>query len=1122
MPIAEQLPVVAIRMNSLHRVVNAGLAALFAILPFGAVFAQTQSAAEQTAIVIRAIDVPDGRTFESYLSDLGIQAAVYQPASGCETAIPLIQPAGVAGAPEPLISAGFADGAVGCNLGAIEFGLLRPARQISIRFYGASVDYRLSPSSRAERFQAVRASGRFGDFSNPVSLTWTGNGATRFWFGAPNAILQIKEIAVTYDDAAPPPRPAPQANLAEQRFRSCADAQRIASPPRLRVEARYPVPPEGDPARALIPNHRDYAVNASCPCLGPVCTEKTMQLNVTIDPGSLPDAVQSVWRSAQVVGGSEHQPNLFLDVSDGPVRQCLPQGDYQVVVRSKIPDGCISQSDQIEIDDKVIVVLGDSYSAGEGAPIGRSLPTDIATLTPGQAREAMRFGFAAGLWANSAAPLSDEVFVDRLIADLSDPNTDEDVTDQPLFPFKQPANNLSFVPVLARFIDLDALPLETRLHYQSHRSPFASTSQLAMLAEEADDTTSITYANFAVTGGTIDLGIRAPSKIAESENSFEQTQLRQLSDMFEGRKIDALFIGFGGNEGGFARILQSMVLRDPELQNLGFDLKFEDIRESIYSGIWRGIETAYQDEPRVAGLGCSENARCLPNEYEFLRAQLQTILSDNNIDVGQIFLLGYPDPTLRLDDGVAESCAFFGNIRNRHSVLDRAFETGEIASAIAALAGRPDVGAIAGAILQFAKRVDLEIAGNEAQWARNEYLGPLDRIMREAADDDVQPWTYVPMPRSVFEGHGICAERPYNEFQRFGFRPRLDFELGNTRWFRDDEEAFALQSSFTKKFDKGRGLGHPNEDGHLAMALVQRDALLANGQEAGIPFAKYEMRLLSDGKGLIDLGTVCDGSAQLVETPVELRLTSLGDVENGIAEFSVEGNGSVSVVRSPQVQGAGTFSFPVRVDCALDNGRVTARVRPKGDQVHVATLWTDRIPVVSAPPPNDPCANQIPTDIGQDADCGPSAPQESVFVPPPADWREAVDVSRRAFGLAVNCDAPRVTPLQIDYEVRSSLPDQLAGLTYSVEPAISARVVSGRDESRPASIERARVEVIPNCATSSPNTVAFVVRYAGADGEKRVSTRIRYVTNDTIPGAPIDPEPGPGPDIPTQFDTGLE
>ncbi|MGD2171256.1 MAG: PKD domain-containing protein [Gammaproteobacteria bacterium] len=141
-----------------------------------------------------------------------------------------------------------------------------------------------------------------------------------------------------------------------------------------------------------------------------------------------------------------------------------------------------------------------------------------------------------------------------------------------------------------------------------HRSMFSGQARAALAIEQADPHTSVTLLHLSCTGATIAEGLVGPYGAVENLNPLlnqavglvpgitpdsipdqpridgqvctaaDKTLYRDDQDVLRGREVDAMVISIGGNDVGFARIIEKCALGEPCHQDLGLppDEAFND------------------------------------------------------------------------------------------------------------------------------------------------------------------------------------------------------------------------------------------------------------------------------------------------------------------------------------------------------------------------------------------------------------------------------------------------------------------------------------------------------------------------------------------------------------------
>lgn len=216
-----------------------------------------------------------------------------------------------------------------------------------------------------------------------------------------------------------------------------------------------------------------------------------------------------------------------------PVTQCEPKG---FCIEFNVPYH-IDKSDEIsvaaefsgqtlrlliQVNDKLIVGLGDSYAAGEGNP---DMP---AQFTQGKAEH--------------------DFLADLLLAHHFKVTKSPQIDD-----------------------DTRTLWLDRRCHRSMYSYQFKSALQLALANPQA----AITYVTFSCAGATTPQIVNAPEKANEGGGKL-RPQLAELHDVLQNgagpvRPIDYLLLSTGGNDIGFATLVAFVVLPQNVLGHLKLD-----------------------------------------------------------------------------------------------------------------------------------------------------------------------------------------------------------------------------------------------------------------------------------------------------------------------------------------------------------------------------------------------------------------------------------------------------------------------------------------------------------------------------------------------------------------------
>lgn len=511
--------------------------------------------------------------------------------------------------------------------------------------------------------------------------------------------------------------------------------------------------------------------------------------------------------------------------SVGPISQRIPQwtslleeGPYTVTLTvvpvAKIDSQAPAESmiastkQQIVVRDILIAAIGDSYVSGEGNPeqVERTTKRHKVDLKPDHDDEIHTVFWADdGLKPPSGSRSTSTVFVKH---DKKFAVDEHDIKEH-------------FNSVVGRD------------HLRSHRSSLAAAPQAALDIERADPHTSVTFISVAASGATIDEGILGPyygvsnepvTKYFKKRGEPMPPQIEQLRNLVGRRPIDVLVIGIGGNDIGFSYIAQALYMHPHKKsgQEISIDVPLEDmvlptgglppvprvnvsqpqfnleqIGRSVQDGRWRpydNLEPGLIDTLEVWKqkdavrwenvLGLAQ----LPAAYARVSNALKG--RDRPLTINNVLIMEYPDFTQRLDS-----------------------------------AGRPTT---CTDVFSDLTPLNWKISAKELEFARSEVLLPLNAVIQGAAV--TYGWISVGGFKEEFvkDGHGICAERPYEPHHYTGYLVDRNIPpviQRGIRWMRNAKDSAAIQG---RDKSKTKGTLHPNEFGHQAMKV----ALLAEIRKA--------------------------------------------------------------------------------------------------------------------------------------------------------------------------------------------------------------------------------------------------------------------------------------------------
>jgi len=318
-------------------------------------------------------------------------------------------------------------------------------------------------------------------------------------------------------------------------------------------------------------------------------------------------------------------------------------------------------------------------------------------------------------------------------------------------------------------------PEETELNALVHRSPYAASQLLANAIAGATDK-PVDFVFVSESGATIDNSVKYVPTIAPThpyvgfdyEYGYDETkpldkQIQQIKNTVHDRQIDLMTLSFGGNDIGFDRIVNSLLLADEFFYPLTHDLILSAIGQAARTGSledWAAVRLLLLapqapiggDVPALIDLLWGPEIYPLAGldglhaEYETLKQHIDTLARPPK----HIYITEYPVPVLALDETVVS---------------------------------------IGSDVLW---PLPLELSVKEANWVMTNVVQPLNQCVQDAAAEN--GWTYVSDIKTAFVGH------------EYG---------GADGWFTTSSEASHRQGG---PWPYIRGIVHPNENGHQAIA----------------------------------------------------------------------------------------------------------------------------------------------------------------------------------------------------------------------------------------------------------------------------------------------------------------
>lgn len=273
---------------------------------------------------------------------------------------------------------------------------------------------------------------------------------------------------------------------------------------------------------------------------------------------------------------------------DGFSHRFPREGAYRVMLTVVAHDGLTaSHTQEVVVQDWLIVSLGDSYASGEGVP---DVPIVYDTgywvsvcsldqygavpgfLVDGECYSVPPIGGAPGI--KGGASMVEGCFSDQsgTVPGIAVPLGASRESGATCFGFRIPDS-----PPMARWQD-----------ERCRRSANAGPAQAAIRLEKADPRTSVTFVHLACAGST---------------TSGLPGQIRSANELIGERKIDALLLSIGGNDAGFANIVYRCMNQEP-----CYDDRFILVVDDTVCEFARPIDQVEQCADFVARFGGSPDA----------------------------------------------------------------------------------------------------------------------------------------------------------------------------------------------------------------------------------------------------------------------------------------------------------------------------------------------------------------------------------------------------------------------------------------------------------------------------------------------------------------------------------
>lgn len=569
----------------------------------------------------------------------------------------------------------------------------------------------------------------------------------------------------------------------------------------------------------------------------------------------------------------------FAAPDEGDTKVCLTEGHHPITLEMRYGEEMRSVTRYIEVIDHLIVNLGDSFGAGEGVPETNYRPELMQPLNGDT--------YYAFDWSNSsesqipffaqwADPGIEIPMTRRSIKAYSDIFATKETYDGKEYPvpltYEGDATHRAWVTmpdweeIKRQFYKAgqpDNHPFKILMdHQHSHRSSATGASQLALHLEYWDPKSSVTFINLAASGAQMQIGMLNPYRgvfeLKDRGNMGDflpkhgnlpglQPQIDHLADLIGERNIDHIYLSVGGNDAGFANVIE-VFLQAWSFDDNKLDQNIIDMRNFLKDGHWHeadfggllgaGWDGANKDE--VTGL--TE----LNTDYRAVNDRFIAEVGTRRL-AESITLIGYPnfttssknrfDPAIdvELDDG---RTAYYCDIKVRSGedpMLHR-----HISERI------PGGHEPAAPIID----VDLDFDPEEFKQASRIVLDELTSKMRSSVNElntenrvkgvDTR-WSFLEQGDEP-KMHGICGGDYYNRFkfnENYNNYVSTNLEYGSFltnsiadadgyAWYRTPQAAGAIQRG-TPVINSG--LFHPNEFGYRHVGRRMMEELEFYGAE---------------------------------------------------------------------------------------------------------------------------------------------------------------------------------------------------------------------------------------------------------------------------------------------------
>ncbi|MBN2091856.1 hypothetical protein JW964_19730 [candidate division KSB1 bacterium] len=369
--------------------------------------------------------------------------------------------------------------------------------------------------------------------------------------------------------------------------------------------------------------------------------------------------IPKAFTTNQNIKGKKYSDRLITYSSGFGIDIDLFEGSWKVQI-SKVNSNDLNGSPietydfKAQLEDYLIVQLGDSYSSGEGAP---------------------ELNNTVGIWGDDG---TDELFGVRLYRDYDNEcmKTAKHLRSRSITEITSTLKSLhnDFPNILDDLcsglncaLKISFSTKENIQHEVAHRSSKTWGSIAALKVEKYSQQSSVTFLNLAMSGArtkhVVDNSKKGIQPILLNFPYFDYakvltpdcpalknsmpSQTEQLKSIIGNRKIDALFISIGGNDVGFKNVITAYIIREPDGIAPG-DPPMDDIKSAIRNGDWRhigGLKTKLADWfksdvdfsdilPGLDGLD-----RC----YYELNEKLESL----GVDPQNVYITEYPNPIIQ-------------------------------------------------------------------------------------------------------------------------------------------------------------------------------------------------------------------------------------------------------------------------------------------------------------------------------------------------------------------------------------------------------------------------------------------------------------------------------------------